>query len=197
MQDPKLQTALSLAIRPPKAVGSALKLLDQLSQIAYYGGDNPSEFSISLEPGGDIPHIRYCDVESEEVTGDTIIHSNPLFVDVSNPIPAKWDLHLLPSSPCIDTGSNVAPGLPATDFEGDPRNFDGDGDGKAIVDMGVDEYTGCPQPPVAHFIGNPTRGTVPLTVQFTDQSTGGITSRNWDFGDNTTSIEINPTKTYR
>lgn len=157
-------------------------------------GDKPSEFYISLDPGGDIPNIRYCDVESGEVTEDTIIHSNPLFVDVSDPIPAQWDLHLLPSSPCIDTGSNVAPGLPATDFEGNPRKIDGDGDGTAIADMGADEYSGGQ--PVAAFVGSHIRGTVPLTVQFTDQSTGDITSRNWDFGDNATSTDKNPSHIY-
>jgi hypothetical protein len=30
--------------------------------------------------------------------------------------------------------------LPEYDFEGDPRILDGDGDGNAMVDMGVDEY---------------------------------------------------------
>jgi PKD repeat protein len=159
-------------------------------------GDNPSEFSISLEPGGDVPNIRYCDVESDEVTGTTIIHLDPLFVDVFDPNPVKWDLHLLPSSPCIDMGSNAAPGLPSTDFEGDPRKIDGDGDGTAITDMGADEYSGGPPPPVATFIASPTRGTAPLAVQFTDQSTGEITSRNWDFGDNDTSTDKNPFHTY-
>ena len=41
--------------------------------------------------------------------------------------------------PCIDAGTNDAPNLPAFDFEGDPRIIDGNEDGKAIVDMGVDE----------------------------------------------------------
>ena len=36
-------------------------------------------------------------------------------------------------------------------------------------------------PPVAQFIGAPTTGTAPLTVQFTDQSTGTITGWAWDF----------------
>ncbi len=103
-------------------------------------GDNPSEFYISHEPGSDFPNISYCDIETYEVSGPTIIHSNPLFVDVSDPDPIKWDLHLQPSSPCVDSGSNDAPGIPDRDFEGDSRIFDGNGDGIAIADMGVDEY---------------------------------------------------------
>jgi PKD repeat protein len=39
-----------------------------------------------------------------------------------------------------------------------------------------------PAPPVAQFTGVPTSGKRPLTVRFTDQSTGaGITSWAWDF----------------
>jgi len=41
-------------------------------------------------------------------------------------------------------------------------------------------------PPVAAFTAAPTTGTVPLAVTFTDNSTGTITNRFWDFGDGTT-----------
>ena len=39
--------------------------------------------------------------------------------------------------------------------------------------------------PVADFTGSPTIGASPLAVLFTDSSTGTITNRSWDFGDNT------------
>jgi PKD repeat protein len=51
-------------------------------------------------------------------------------------------------------------------------------------------------PPVADFSGAPTSGYVPLTVAFTDVSTNSPTSWSWDFGDQTTSTEQNPTHTY-
>ena len=38
-------------------------------------------------------------------------------------------------------------------------------------------------PPVAGFYGTPTSGEAPLTVDFYDQSTGNVTSWDWDFGD--------------
>jgi len=60
-------------------------------------------------------------------------------MDVTDPDPANWDFHLRPDSPCIDAGTNEAPSLPATDFEGDSRIIDGDDDGTATADMGVDE----------------------------------------------------------
>jgi PKD repeat protein len=51
-------------------------------------------------------------------------------------------------------------------------------------------------PPVAGFSGTPTSGNAPLTVAFTDQSTGTISSRSWEFGDGGTSTAQNPSHTY-
>lgn len=51
-------------------------------------------------------------------------------------------------------------------------------------------------PPDASFSAETRRGTVPLTVQFSNQSTGDITTWLWDFGDGTTSLEKQPTHTY-
>jgi len=53
----------------------------------------------------------------------------------------------------------------------------------------------CP-PPEANFIASPTSGQAPLTVQFTDMSTGNIDSWLWDFGDGATSRERYPSHTY-
>ncbi len=48
----------------------------------------------------------------------------------------------------------------------------------------------------ADFTASPTSGFAPLTVQFTDQSTGTISSWSWDFGDGATANVANPTHTY-
>jgi serine protease len=53
-----------------------------------------------------------------------------------------------------------------------------------------------PSVPVADFTAKPRSGNGPLVVQFTDTSTGHISSRLWDFGDGTTSTEQNPSHTY-
>ncbi len=50
--------------------------------------------------------------------------------------------------------------------------------------------------PVANFTANATNGTGSLTVKFTDTSIRSPTSWLWDFGDDETSTEQNPTHTY-
>ncbi|MFC1570097.1 PKD domain-containing protein, partial [bacterium] len=50
--------------------------------------------------------------------------------------------------------------------------------------------------PVAGFTVDPTSGTVPLTVQFTDTSQGAIISWQWDFGDGNQSSIRHPEHTY-
>ncbi|MFH1756395.1 MAG: PKD domain-containing protein, partial [Candidatus Latescibacterota bacterium] len=67
-------------------------------------------------------------------------------------------------------------------------------DGHAFDDISVTAST--PPPPVAAFTGSPTSGLVPLTVNFTDQSTGSPTSWSWTFGDGGTSTAQNPSHQY-
>jgi PKD repeat protein len=54
------------------------------------------------------------------------------------------------------------------------------------------------QPPVAGFSGIPTSGYAPLTVQFTDESSGDYTAIYWDFNNDLQpdSIENNPSYTF-
>jgi len=56
--------------------------------------------------------------------------------------------------------------------------------------------TSPPSPPVANFTANPTSGTIPLTVYFTDSSTNTPTSWSWTFGDSGTSTAQNPSHQY-
>jgi len=52
------------------------------------------------------------------------------------------------------------------------------------------------QPVTANFSATPTSGQAPLAVQFTDQSSGPVTSWNWNFGDGTTGTTQSPNHTY-
>jgi hypothetical protein len=92
------------------------------------------------------PVVTYSDVQGG-YSGDGTIDADPLFVD-----PGSGDLHLGPDSPCIDAGSNAAPDLPDYDFEGDYRILDGDTDGTATADMGVDERF------IAHYVDADAQG---------------------------------------
>lgn len=51
-------------------------------------------------------------------------------------------------------------------------------------------------PPRASFKQDKTQGTPPITVQFTDESTGYILKREWKFGDGKTDHVANPSHTY-
>ena len=55
---------------------------------------------------------------------------------------------------------------------------------------------GEPTAPTASFTATPVTGTAPLTVNFTDTSTGGPTSWAWTFGDGGTSTSPSPSHTY-
>jgi hypothetical protein len=73
-----------------------------------------------------------------------------------------------------------------------PRLFDGNPN----VETVIVESGAAPVPPIAAFAANPTSGPAPLTVTFTDHSTGSIETWAWDFGDGGTSTQQNPTHTY-
>ncbi|NOT30884.1 MAG: PKD domain-containing protein [Planctomycetes bacterium] len=51
-------------------------------------------------------------------------------------------------------------------------------------------------PPVAEFVGSPLSGVAPLSVSFTNQSTGSITTHAWTFGDGGTSSAASPSRSY-
>jgi PKD repeat protein len=58
-----------------------------------------------------------------------------------------------------------------------------------IIGQATDELS-------AAFTADQTSGTMPLAVQFTDQSAGSPTTWSWDFGDGNTSTDKNPSHTY-
>jgi PKD repeat protein len=51
-------------------------------------------------------------------------------------------------------------------------------------------------PPDARFVAMPLLGSAPMTVRFTDRSTGSPLAWKWNFGDGATSSEKNPSHTY-
>ncbi len=53
-----------------------------------------------------------------------------------------------------------------------------------------------PTAPVAGFTQDRTAGVAPLTVQFTDQSSGSVSTYLWNFSDGSTTTERNPVHTF-
>ncbi|MEJ2637200.1 MAG: PKD domain-containing protein, partial [Calditrichia bacterium] len=89
----------------------------------------------------------------------------------------SWTVPNTPSNNCLVRVSDAA--------DGDP------------FDASDEQFTIISESLTADFNGSPTEGIAPLTVQFADQSTGNITSRNWEFGDGETSTAQNPSHTYQ
>jgi PKD repeat protein len=83
--------------------------------------------------------------------------------------------------------------IPTTGYDG-WHNFTVTWYGACTYGALVDDFS--INSPTANFTSNVAKGTVPLTIQFTDTSTDNPTSWLWDFGDGTTSTEQNPIHTY-
>ena len=62
--------------------------------------------------------------------------------------------------------------------------------------MTKENYIRAGVAPIADFGANPMSGNLPLSVVFTDLSSGNPTTWAWDFGDGTTSTVQNPSHTY-
>jgi len=76
----------------------------------------------------------YFDIQSYTYYHDGNIQGDPMLMN-----PSGGDYHLKDTSPCIDAGNNTAPHIQSSDFEGDTRIADGDGDNDPVVDIGADE----------------------------------------------------------
>jgi len=72
----------------------------------------------------------------------------------------------------------------------------GPGGSDALTRTNYIAVSAPPVPPTASFSATPTAGTNPLTVSFTDSSTGDVTGWSWTFGDGATSTLQHPNHTY-
>jgi len=105
----------------------------EFTNCILWGNQAPTNPQIFVSAAANVT-LRHCDIEGGGF-GETNIDADPMLVAAS-----RGDLHLGIGSPCIDTGTNDAPGLPGFDFEGERRIEDGDLDGEARVDIGADEF---------------------------------------------------------
>ncbi len=111
---------------------------------------------------------------------------------------ANWELDIDNDGTAEYSGSGEPPATQQHTYN-DPGNFtaeltvwDDDGDtGSDTAGVSVND------PPTATLTANPASGDAPLTVTFTDLSTGDVTSWDWDFGDGGTSTDQNPVYQYQ
>jgi len=110
--------------------------------------------------------------------------------------PSNGDFHLQAGSPAIDTGFNAAPGLLATDLDGNPRIQNATGKSVPIVDMGVYEATGTPEsrsPSQTTLIAQPATvfygQSVSLSTTVTNSSSSPIPQGTINFMDDWSVIQ--------
>jgi len=164
--------------------GSAIYCVSSSSPILLNSiiSDNLGDCAVYVSAGS--PVLTYSDFWNNSggnfyqcSAGTGCIYADPLFVD-----PLNGDYHLTENSPCIDAGDPSSP-------------LDPDG---SVADMGAYYFDQAGVYPIADFTADITSGNTPLTVNFTDLSTGNPTSWEWDFQNDGTidSYEQNPQWTY-
>ncbi len=100
----------------------------------YLSGAPPVVVNSDVINSGGPAYGGWC-ASPADTTGN--ISADPKFKN-----PSGGDFHLQAGSPAIDTGFNAAPGIPATDLDGNPRIQNATGASEPVVDMGVYEATG-------------------------------------------------------
>jgi parallel beta-helix repeat protein/predicted outer membrane repeat protein len=148
--------------------------------------NSPDEILVTADS---YPVVTYSDVR-RGFSGEGNIDVDPLFVD-----PDIDNFRFREGSPCIDAGTNSVPDIPDTDFGGNARIVDGDGDGTPRADMGANEYFD-PNKVQANFKAHLVTVIDLLRVDFIDQSSGSPQNWSWDFGDGETSTEQKPSHVY-
>jgi uncharacterized repeat protein (TIGR01451 family) len=143
-------------------------------------------------PGGSDTTTRTINVIGPPNASFTVVQdpATPYTVAVTNNSTGSITTYLW------DYGDSVG-----TSTAANPPNYSYAGGGTYTISLtvngpgGPDTFTKMItliDPPVANFAANPTSGFAPLTVMFTNASTGTITGYSWDFGDTTTSTAANP-----
>ena len=127
-------------------------------------------------------------------TANTTTGSAPLnvqFTDTSSNTPTSWYWNFGDGTTSTSQNPDHIYNTPGT--YNVTLTATNDGGNNTIVQNNL---INVPYPPVAGFTTNVTSGLNPLNVQFTDQSTGTVSSYYWDFGDGTNSTLQNPTHIY-
>ena len=194
----------------PRVLGSASRILTDQTQVLAGSGatyqvtgnvvDTAKPFRVALVwtdspgPTSGAPYVNNLDLTvslgASTYLGNVFTGANSVTggaADIRN----NTELVFLPAG----TSGPFTITVTGTAIGGD--GIPGDAD-TTDQDFALVVYNGAvpPPPPVADFTGTPTSGTAPLAVDFTDSSTGSITSWSWSFGDGGTSTAQHPSHTY-
>ena len=119
---------------------------------------------------------------------------NVTFTDTSTGSPATWTWDFgdgqTASTQGPHTHAYTAPGAYTV------RLTVSNAGGTTFTTRVISVSTVAPGPPTAAFAAAPTNGSAPLSVTFTDASSGSPTSWAWDFGDGNSSTAQNPVHVY-
>ena len=138
----------------------------------------------------------------------TNLTAHPVFSGVSTVyMRAAGELGTVPPSEAIAWADDYKPVITVAEGNrviifGDMNMFDdtyieNSDNRKLASNLASNLWIDVPIPaPVANFTANITTGEVPLTVGFTDLSSGSPSAWNWNFGDGSASIQQNPVHTY-
>jgi PKD repeat protein len=118
------------------------------------------------------------------------------FTDTSTGNPTAWSWNFGDGSPTVTTENPSYTFTSAGNFTV-TLTVTGAGNATSSKSETIVVTSQPPPPPVAGFTANPSSGQAPLTVQFTDTSTGNPTAWSWNFGDGSPTVtEENPSYTF-
>ena len=142
---------------------------------------------IDIDGNSDLVQVTYSNIQDGKNNSNNNYAYDPLFVDVST-----GDYHLKDNSSLIEIGGlldRTSDAMYLKDIDGYARKT------KDWVDIGGDEWQNLI--PNVNFSANVKSGYSPLTVEFTNSTSGNTTLNIWEFGDGNISNEINPTHIYK
>ena len=137
---------------------------------------NKSDYIIAYPPATTIPVANFTGTPTSGVAPLTV-----QFTDLSTGSPTGWNWSFGDGNfSNLQSPSHIYafPGLFYVTL-----NVSNSAGSDTLTRIDYINVTSTAIPPTANFTGTPTSGVAPLTVQFTDLSTGSPTGWNWSFGD--------------
>ncbi len=135
-----------------------------------------------------------CDFSGDPTTGTAPLTVH--FTDLSDGSPTEWQWDFSDSPSAITQNAPHTFEYPGTYSVTLTVSNGGDSDSKTRTGYITVTEAATPVTPVSDFTAAPLNGSAPLSVTFTDASTGVPTGWVWNFGDGSQSGSQNPTHKY-